>query len=234
MTARVSGHESVEDFQTLVEDFRDGDEGGPRHGFLPLVEKQAWNVYVLHPSHAIKRSESKTWQSIVKKVVPRIRFLLMPPSSLLNLEKLFASFGIGVQRTCCLSNKLKHRCLSGFRPWLDKECKLVADLEYFMLLQETKRETRSSNMIYSPQKKTSAKMHKTGRAGGGGGGGRDRDDLMTSFSNRDLKMLEVRQDYDFNRRPDNPADPGRPLNCNISVNLRNVLQVVIHMKKKYV
>ena len=99
-----------------------------------------------------------------------------------------------------------------------------------MLLQETKRETRSSNMIYSPQKKTSAKMHKTGRAGGGGGGGggRDRDDLMTSFSNRDLKMLEVRQDYDFNRRPDNPADPGRPLNCNISVNLRNVLQVVIH------
>ena len=86
-------------------------------------------------------------------------------------------------------------------------------------------------MIYSPQKK-SGKMHghkKTGgRAGGGGGGGRSGDDLMMSLSNRDLKMLEVRQDYDFNRRPDNPADPAEPLNCNISVNLRNVLQVVIY------
>ena len=41
-------------------------------------------------------------------------------------------------------------------------------------------------------------------------------------------MLEVRQDYDFNQRPDNPVDQGKPLNCNISVNLRNVLQVVNH------
>lgn len=92
--------------------------------------------------------------------------------------------------------------------------------------QEKKREARSpsnpSNMIYSPKKK-SAKVHshKSGRAGGGRGG----DDHMTSFSNKDLKMLEVRQDYDFNQRPDNPVDQGKPLNCNISVNLRNVLQV---------
>ena len=99
--------------------------------------------------------------------------------------------------------------------------------------QETKREARSalsdpSNMIYSSHaQKKSSKMH--GRAGGGAGrirGGGE--DLMMSFSNRDLRMLEVRQDYDFNRRPDNPADPGQPLNCNISVNLRNVLQVVRH------
>ena len=79
-------------------------------------------------------------------------------------------------------------------------------------------------MILSPQKKKSkVQSHKTGRSGGGRDGG---DDLMMSFSNRDLKMLEVRQDYDFNRRPDNPLDPEEPLNCNISVNMRNVLQVV--------
>ena len=104
--------------------------------------------------------------------------------------------------------------------------------------QETKREARSalsnpSNMIFSSHtQKKSSKMH--GRAGGGGGSVRGGgDDLMMSFSNRDLKMLEVRQDYDFNRRPENPGDPGQPLNCNISVNLRNVLQVVLHRSLSY-
>ena len=93
VTARVSGHESAENFQTLVEDRRGGDEDEPRHGFLPLVEKQARNVNAFHSGPAIKRDESNTWQSIVKLVVSRIRFPLLLSSSSLNFKSVLPHSG---------------------------------------------------------------------------------------------------------------------------------------------